>query len=92
VNNPKILVTGATGKTGSCVVTELLEKGFPVRAVVRTQDARSERLKRLGAETVVADLFDFDQLSDAMRGTQRAYYCPPIHPQMIQSAVALQLA
>ena len=29
---PKILVTGATGKTGSLVVAELLRAGYPVRA------------------------------------------------------------
>ena len=92
MTKPKILVTGATGKTGSTVVTELLKNGFPVRAVGRTYDARSERLKHLGAETVVADLFDVDQLSDALRGTQRAYYCPPTHPQMIQSAAAFAFA
>jgi nucleoside-diphosphate-sugar epimerase len=32
---PKILVTGATGRTGRAVVTELLAKGCPVRAAVR---------------------------------------------------------
>lgn len=31
---PKILVTGATGKTGTAVVAQLLEKGYPVRAIV----------------------------------------------------------
>ena len=29
---PRILVTGGTGKTGSIVVTELLNAGYPVRA------------------------------------------------------------
>ena len=29
---PKILVTGSTGKTGTPVVRQLLERGFPVRA------------------------------------------------------------
>lgn len=32
-HRPKILVTGATGKTGSAVVAQLLEKGYPVRAI-----------------------------------------------------------
>jgi len=85
-NHPKILVTGATGKTGSAVVTQLIEKGWPVRAIVRSRDTRSQRLERLGAETVVADLFDLDQMLEAMRGTVRAYYCPQMHPYMIQSA------
>lgn len=92
MSHPKILVTGATGKTGGSVVAELREKGWPVRAVAHKRDARSERLERLGAETVIADLFDPDQLLDAMRGTTRAYYCPPWHPYMLQSATAFAVA
>lgn len=45
-SKPKILVTGATGKTGSAVVSQLCELEWPVRALVRTEDARSERLMR----------------------------------------------
>jgi NAD(P)H dehydrogenase (quinone) len=40
---PRILVTGATGKTGSVVVTELIEAGYPVRAMVRRQARDSRR-------------------------------------------------
>jgi len=29
---PRIIVTGATGKTGSVVTTQLLKAGYPVRA------------------------------------------------------------
>ena len=89
---PKILVTGATGRTGRAVVTELLAKGWPVRAAVRVRDARSDLLQRRGAEIVVADIFDPGQLMDAMRGVQRAYYCPPYHPFVIQSASAFAAA
>lgn len=59
---PKILVTGATGKTGSVIVQELLRLGWPVRAVVRTDDGRSAQLKKLGAEVVAADMYDPEQL------------------------------
>ena len=90
--NPKILVTGATGKTGSAVVRELLAKGVPVRAMVRTLDLRSAALEARGAEVVVADIFDPGQLMDAMRDAQRAYYCPPYHPFVIQSASAFVAA
>jgi NAD(P)H dehydrogenase (quinone) len=76
--NPKILVTGATGRTGRVVVTQLLAKGWPVRAAVRVRDARSDLLQCRGAEVVVADIFDPGQLMDAMRGVQRACYCPPL--------------
>jgi len=92
MKHPKILVTGATGKTGSAVVFQLREKDWPVRAVVHSRDARSERLDRLGAEVVIADMFDPGQLAEAMRGTARAYYCPPFHPYMIQSAAAFAVA
>lgn len=54
MSKPKIPVTGATGKTGGAVVTQLLEKGWPVRAIVRSRDARSEKLDRMGVETFVA--------------------------------------
>ena len=90
--NPKILVTGATGKTGGAIVTQLLAKGWPVRAMVRGRDGRSDLLQRRGAEVVAADIFDPGQLMDAMRGVQRAYYCPPYHPFVIQSASAFAAA
>ena len=86
------LVTGATGKTGAAVVRELLAAGWPVRAVVRGIDERSERLKRGGAEVVVADLYDPEQLLSAMKEVSRAYYCPPSQPFMIQSSVAFAAA
>jgi NAD(P)H dehydrogenase (quinone) len=53
MTNPRILVTGATGKTGSLVVADLLKAGYPVRAVVHRDDARSARLRALGAEIVM---------------------------------------
>jgi uncharacterized protein YbjT (DUF2867 family) len=92
MKHPKILVTGATGKTGAAVVAQLREKNWPVKAVVRRRDARSERLDRMGVETVVADLYDSEQLLAAMRGTARAYYCPPFQPYMIESATAFAAA
>jgi uncharacterized protein YbjT (DUF2867 family) len=92
VNQPTILVTGATGKVGGAVVSQLRERGIPVRAIVHRRDERSARLERLGAETVVADLYDYDQLYDAMRGTSRAFFAAPFHPHMIHSAGAFAVA
>ena len=92
MKQPKILVTGATGKTGSAVVAQLCEKNWPVRAIVRSRDERSEQLELLGAETVQADMFDYDQLLAAMQGVQRAYYCSFYDPYMIQSAAAFAIA
>jgi NAD(P)H dehydrogenase (quinone) len=89
---PTIFVTGPTGKTGTAVVEQLLAQGYPVRAGVHTIDFRSERLRRLGASVVQVDLFDSEGLTAAMQGTQRAYFCPPTHPNMLQAAVSFAVA
>ncbi|HEX8882804.1 MAG TPA: NmrA family NAD(P)-binding protein, partial [Candidatus Acidoferrum sp.] len=89
---PRIIVTGATGKTGSVVVSELLKAGYPVRAMVHREDARSARLKAQGAEIAVADMSDVERVADALKDVQRAYYCPPFDPYMIQGAVAFAVA
>jgi NAD(P)H dehydrogenase (quinone) len=89
---PRIIVTGATGKTGSVVVSELLKAGFPVRALVRAEDDRSARMKAQGAEIASADMSDVERVADALRDVQGAYYCPPLDPYMIQGAVAFAVA
>jgi NAD(P)H dehydrogenase (quinone) len=89
---PRIIVTGATGKTGCLVVSEMLRAGYPVRAMVRQEDSRSARLKAQGAEIVVADMSDMERVVNALHDVQRAYYCPPIDPYSIQGAVAFAIA
>jgi uncharacterized protein YbjT (DUF2867 family) len=89
---PRILVTGATGKTGSVVAAELLKAGYRVRAMVRREDGRSARLQAQGAEIAVADMSDVERVADALTDVQRAYYCPPFDPYMIQGAVAFAVA
>ncbi|HEX4166353.1 MAG TPA: NmrA family NAD(P)-binding protein [Bryobacteraceae bacterium] len=89
---PRIVVTGATGKTGSVVVTELLKVGYPVRAMVHREDGRSARLKAQGAEIAVVDMSDVERVADALKDVQRTYYCPPIDPYMIQGALAFAIA
>src|SRR6201997_1490583 len=89
---PRIIVTGATGKIGSVVVSELLKAGYPVRALVHREDGRSAHLKAQGAEIAVADMSDVERIADALREVQGAYYCPPLDPYMIQGAVAFAVA
>jgi len=92
MTKPRIIVTGATGKTGSVVVSELLKTEYPVRALVHREDARSARLQTLGAEIAVADLSDTERVAAALKDVQRAYFCPPYDPYMIQGAVAFAVA
>jgi uncharacterized protein YbjT (DUF2867 family) len=89
---PRIIVTGATGKTGSVVITELLKAGYPVRALVHKETGRSAHLKTQGAELAVADMSDVERVAEALKDVQRAYFCPPFDPYMIQGAVAFAVA
>ena len=89
---PRILVTGATGKTGRVVVAALLKAAYPVRAVVRREDGRSARLRAQGAEIAVSEMSDVERIADALDDVQRAYYCPPFDPYMIQSAAGFAVA
>jgi NAD(P)H dehydrogenase (quinone) len=72
----RVLVTGATGKIGGAVAAQLLETGVPTRALVHRDDARSARLRDLGAETVVADIFDTQRVQAAVDGVDRLFFNP----------------
>ncbi|MCK5488964.1 MAG: NmrA family NAD(P)-binding protein [Gemmatimonadetes bacterium] len=81
-----ILVTGATGKTGSAVVRQLLDRGYPVRVTVRKRDERADRLESLGAEVFVADFHDLRSMRDAMEGAGRVYFVyPPQGDRLIEA-------
>ncbi|WP_158901744.1 NmrA family NAD(P)-binding protein [Burkholderia sp. L27(2015)] len=84
---PTILVSGATGSTGNVAVQLLLEEGFPVRALVHKHDERSEKLKAQGAEIVLGDFLNFRSIQPAFDGVQRAYFCYPVFPGVVQATV-----
>ncbi len=77
MDEPLILVTGSTGKTGTPVVRLLRKRGHRVRALVRKLDERAERLVELGAETVIGDYHDLSSIREAMKGVRRVYFCYP---------------
>jgi uncharacterized protein YbjT (DUF2867 family) len=81
----KYLVTGATGKTGRHTVMNLLNDGHPVRAFVHHKDERSEELRNAGAEIVVGDLLEHDDVRRATETMTGAYLCYPVRPGFIQA-------
>ena len=81
----KLLVIGATGKTGRHTAELLLERGHHVRTLVRRTDERSERLAALGAETVEGDVLDLDSLARATEGVDALYFTYPIAPGLIDA-------
>jgi NAD(P)H dehydrogenase (quinone) len=87
-----VLVTGATGKIGGAVAAQLLERGVPTRALVHRIDVRSDRLRAMGADIVVADMFDILQVQSAIDGVERLFFNPPYHPHALDSAVAFAVA
>ena len=64
-----ILVTGATGFVGNRLISALLEKGYKIKALSRRELPSKENVK-----FVQADAFDVHSLSNAMKGTEVAFY------------------
>jgi NAD(P)H dehydrogenase (quinone) len=92
VIKPTILVTAAAGKTGIATTLQLLEKHYPVRAMVHRNDARSRGLAAAGAEVIVGSLEDWVDLASALAGVQRAYFCPPLIPGALRRAALFAAA
>jgi uncharacterized protein YbjT (DUF2867 family) len=83
------LITGAGGGVGSVsrsVVEELRADGQPVRAMVRREDARADRLRELGAEVVVGDLTSPLDVADAMRGVTRMFFNMSVSSEYLEAA------
>jgi uncharacterized protein YbjT (DUF2867 family) len=69
----KILVTGATGTTGSGVAATLLGAGADVRVFVRNEE-KAQSLKDQGAEVIVGDLDRPETIEPAVQGVDKIYY------------------
>lgn len=63
----RVFLAGASGVIGLRLVPLLVAAGHDVAGMTRTQ-AKAERLRGLGAEPVVCDVFDLDALSQAVSG------------------------
>jgi len=91
-NNGAILVTGAAGKTGAVgrtVTGLLLERGLPVRAMVRTEDDRARALRDAGAEVVVGDLLEPADVYRVVSGCQRVFFGMSVVPQYLEAALIM---
>lgn len=61
-----VFITGAAGYIGGSVAARLLQEGYQVRGLVRTQE-QAERVRKLGIEPVVGTLEDLDLLAREAR-------------------------
>lgn len=85
-----ILITGAAGgrqgSTGRVITALLLQQKIPVRAFVHKLDARSDELRRQGAEIVEGDLLNPASVERAMENVKRAHFTYPVVDGLLEAA------
>lgn len=80
-----ILVTGATGRPGSAVVREFVERGEPVRVLVRDHAKAAELEARPNVEVVQGDMLWPHTLGAALEGVGRVLMISSGGPQMLET-------
>jgi uncharacterized protein YbjT (DUF2867 family) len=94
-----IVITGATGNTGSVIAEKLLAAGEKVRVVGRSEEKLQPLVAR-GAEAFVCDITDTDPLTKAFAGATAAYaMIPPnmtaenllAHQEAVSDALAVAI-
>jgi uncharacterized protein YbjT (DUF2867 family) len=91
-DNGSILVTGAAGQLGSVgrtVVGLLLDRGLPVRAMVRREDDRAASLRAAGAEVVAGDLLEPGDVYRVVSGCGRVYFGMSVSAGYLEAAVTM---
>ncbi|MBO0791621.1 MAG: SDR family oxidoreductase [Ktedonobacteraceae bacterium] len=83
-----ILVTGATGLSGSAVIREFARQQSPVRALIRSR-AKAQALETLPAvELVEGDMLHPETLADALSGVDRVLLISSADQQMVETQCA----
>jgi uncharacterized protein YbjT (DUF2867 family) len=92
VDNGSILVTGAAGQLGAVgrtVTSLLLDRGLPVRAMVRREDDRAAALRAAGAEVVVGDLLEPADVYRVVSGCRRVYFGMSVSAGYLEATVTM---
>ena len=91
-DNVAILVTGAAGQLGAVgrtVTGLLLDRGLPVRAMVRREDDRAAGLRAAGAEVVVGDLLEPADVYRVVSGCRRVYFGMSVSAGYLEATVTM---
>src|SRR6188508_145706 len=91
-DNELILITGAAGKLGAVgrtVTGLLLDRGLPVRAMVRREDDRAAALRAAGAEVVVGDLLEPADVYRVVSGCRRIYFGMSVSAGYLEATVTM---
>src|ERR1700730_5882609 len=92
VDDGSILVRGAAGHVGSVGRTVpglLLDRGFPVRAMVRREDERAASLRDAGAQVVVGDLLEPGDVYRIVSGCSRVYFGMSVSTGYLEAALTM---
>src|SRR5215470_16057455 len=92
VDSGSTLVTGAAGQVGAVgrLVTHLLlDRGFPVRAMVHRDDERAAALRVAGAEVVVGDLLEPADVYRVVSGCRRVYFGMSVSAGYLEAALTM---
>ncbi len=77
-----ILITGATGKTGSAAIQELSNRNIPFRVLIRNED-KLNQITDMGGEVIIGAIEDDAALNQAMEGVQKALVLLPNSEQQL---------
>src|SRR5258708_15221461 len=91
-DNGPILVTGAAGQLGAVgrtVCGLLLDRGLPVRAMVRREDDRAAALRAVGAEVVVGDLLEPGDVYRVVSGCRRVFFGMSVSAGYLEATITM---
>lgn len=74
----KVLVTGATGFIGGNLARRLCQRGYHVRALVRSR-ANTLTIDGTGVEQFPGDILDRESVARAVQGCQAVFHCAAIY-------------
>src|ERR1043165_5253542 len=87
-----ILITGAAGRLGAVggtVAGFLLDRGLPVRALVRREDDRAAALRAAGAEGVGGGLLEPGDVYRVVGGCRRVYFGLSVSAGYLEATVTM---
>lgn len=92
----KLLITGAPGGTQGATAAKIIEvallQGIAVAALVRSHDERSERLADIGAEIVIGDMLNLQDVIAATSGRDAVFFCYPVQPGLLEASSIMAYA
>ena len=81
----KILLIGVLDSPAISAVNCLLNENYQVKIFVSFQNRATQKLEKLGAEIVVGDLSNFEDLHRELKQIDRVYYNHPLIPSLLEN-------